>query len=87
MTKSRYIGIGRQIAVSFAREGCSKVAILDQNKEGLEETIRLCKDANPAVEIHKEVYDARDEKQVNASISAAYKAFGRIDYAVNSAGS
>lgn len=76
-------GIGLEIARTFAQEG-AKVVILDLNqnaadaaaanlqKEGFEAVSRGC--------------DVTDEEQIQESIEAAVKSFGRLDILVNNAG-
>lgn len=75
------------MAVSFAREGCTQIAILDLNEVGLAETARACLDARPGATVLREVYDAREEDEVERAVDAVRRGFGRIDYAVNCAGS
>ncbi|CAI4216849.1 unnamed protein product [Parascedosporium putredinis] len=76
-------GIGRQVAISFIQEGCSRIALLDRNAEGLEETSQLCKQIDPAAHVFKLEFDARNEKDIDLAISAAHHALGRIDYALD----
>lgn len=79
-------GIGREVALSFARQRCPQVAVLDGNEAGLEETGRLCLEINPDVTVLEERYDAKSEEEVGAAVDSVHRRFGRIDYAVNSAG-
>ena len=64
-------GIGREIALRFAREG-ARVAIADLNKEGLR-----------AMAI---AADVADEGQVNAAVAEVVKAWGGVDILVSNAG-
>lgn len=84
----RYVGIGRQTAISFVVEGCQKIALADRDEAGLTETIALLQNtAAPAViETISSAVDISQEEQVQAFVNMVVEKFGRIDYAVNSAG-
>ena len=76
-------GMGRATALLFAREG-ARVAVLDCNREGGEETVRLIDEAAggaiflaPAVSV---------EQDVRAAVAASAEEFGRLDVLVNNAG-
>ena len=75
------------MALSFARQRCPQIAVLDLNEEGLEETARECLSINPDVTLLRERYDARNEAEVKGAVDSVQRRFGRIDYAVNCAGS
>jgi NAD(P)-dependent dehydrogenase (short-subunit alcohol dehydrogenase family) len=79
-------GIGRQVAISFAAEGCPKIAICDQNETGLTETRSLIHSNYPNVQVEIFVLDVSDEQSVVAMTASIVDKLGRIDYAVNSAG-
>jgi NAD(P)-dependent dehydrogenase (short-subunit alcohol dehydrogenase family) len=79
-------GIGRQIAKSFAAEGCSQIALLDRDDDGLSETARLCKAQSTNVQTFVIPFDVRMESEVEASMDLVVEEWGRIDYAVNCAG-
>jgi len=80
-------GIGRRCAVSFAAEGCSRVALLDLDAHGLEETRRLCQETCPAVVKTLPVLcDVGSETDVSDALEKVRQEFGRVDYAVNCAG-
>ena len=80
------IGIGRQVAISFAQEGCGRIAILDRDEDGLSETSRLCKEQNRSVRTFIIPFDVRNEKDVEGAVDCVIEEWGRIDYAVNCAG-
>jgi NAD(P)-dependent dehydrogenase (short-subunit alcohol dehydrogenase family) len=80
------LGIGRQIAVSFAREGCRRIALLDKDADPLEETNRLCREVDSEVQTVILPVDIRSEEHVNAAIERVAEDLGRLDYAVNCAG-
>jgi NAD(P)-dependent dehydrogenase (short-subunit alcohol dehydrogenase family) len=89
-------GIGRAIAVRLAREGADVVAAditrsFEEfpdyglgDREGLEETARLVREAG-ARALAAPV-DVTDAATVDAMVSQAIEAFGRIDILVNNAG-
>lgn len=57
-------GMGRELTVQLAREGCA-VAACDLNEDNVEETARLARAAAPAgVEVSAHVCDVADEAQV-----------------------
>jgi 3-hydroxybutyrate dehydrogenase len=76
-------GIGKEIAVLFAREG-AKVVIADLNKQAADATAEELK-ASGAQAIGVAV-DVTSEDQVNASVEEAAKAFGGIDILISNAG-
>ena len=76
-------GIGREIAVVFAREG-AKVVIADLNKEAADATADALK-ASGAQAIGVAV-DVTSEQQVEAAVQASVDAFGGVDILVSNAG-
>lgn len=76
------------MAISFAREGCKRIGLLDRDEDGLTETARLCKEASPAAlaRTYSIPVDVRVETDVAAALDCVVEEWGRIDYAVNSAG-
>lgn len=76
-------GIGRGIALKFAREGGTMVVADIKDKEA-RETVRQITDAGGrAVFIH---CDVTDKRQVQDVADQTMKKFGRVDILVNSAG-
>ncbi|MFQ3324387.1 MAG: NAD(P)-dependent dehydrogenase (short-subunit alcohol dehydrogenase family) [Pseudomonadales bacterium] len=76
------MGIGRAIAMSYAREG-AKVAVADFNAEAGRETVTLIKQlGGDAFFIQG---DVSKEDQVKDTIDAVIKQYGRLDIACNSA--
>ncbi|MEU9062773.1 SDR family oxidoreductase [Streptomyces sp. NPDC048430] len=77
-------GIGRAVALAFAREGADVLfTYLPAEKSEAEETSRLVEEAGRrAVAV---ACDIRDEKQCRALIEEAVSEFGRIDVLVNNA--
>jgi len=76
-------GIGKEIAILFAREG-AKVVIADLNKQAADATAAELQ-ATGAQAIGVAV-DVTSEEQVDASVEEATKAFGGIDILVSNAG-
>jgi 3-hydroxybutyrate dehydrogenase len=76
-------GIGKEIALLFAREGAS-VAIADLNKEAADATAAGIRDSGgQAVGI---AMDVTDEKAVNDGVASIVAAFGGIDILISNAG-
>lgn len=76
-------GIGKEIAVVYAREG-AKIVIADMNQAAADAAAEELK-ATGAQAIGVTV-DVTNEEQVNASVEQAVKAFGGIDILVSNAG-
>lgn len=76
-------GIGREIAMLFAREG-AKVAIADLNGSAAEEVARQIVAAGGAA-VGVEM-DVTDERQVNNATESVIANFGGVDVLVNNAG-
>lgn len=84
-------GIGRECAKGFAREGAAGIALLDRNNDALAAVKREIEDSiksHQAGPCKIEVYqiDVSNEEQVNSTVDAVSKSFGRIDYLINAAG-
>ena len=76
-------GIGRAVALAFAREG-ARVAVIGITPADNDETVRLAAEqGGQAVAI---TCDTTDELQVQAAIVQTVGAFGRLDFAFNNAG-
>ena len=76
-------GIGKEIAIVFAREG-AKIVIADLNKDAAVATAEELK-ATGAQAIGVGM-DVTDEDQVNAGVEEAAAAFGGIDILISNAG-
>lgn len=75
-------GIGRAIALRFAGEG-ARVAVLDCNREGGEETVRLIdREGGEAMFL---ATDVSQEDGVRAAMAAATERFERLEVLVNDA--
>ncbi|MDB5411706.1 MAG: 3-hydroxybutyrate dehydrogenase, partial [Rubritepida sp.] len=75
-------GIGKEIAMVFAREG-AKVVIADLNKPAADATALELGGADRAMGV---AMDVTNEEQVEAGIAAVLAQFGRIDVLVSNAG-
>jgi NAD(P)-dependent dehydrogenase (short-subunit alcohol dehydrogenase family) len=75
-------GIGRAIAVSYAREG-AQVVVADFNEEMGNETVRLIKAAGGVATFS--FGDVSKEESVKAMVDVAVSSYGRLDIACNSA--
>ncbi|MET9118404.1 SDR family oxidoreductase [Streptomyces longwoodensis] len=77
-------GIGRAVALAFAREGADVLFThLDEEAEDAEETTRLVREAGPkAVAVS---CDIREEGNCRALVDRAVEEFGHIDVLVNNA--
>ena len=78
-------GIGRACAMRFARDG-AKVALLDISGEALEETKELILRETPGAELLCLTVDISHEESVKAAIEKSASAFGKMNYAMNNAG-
>ncbi|MBU4246499.1 MAG: 3-oxoacyl-ACP reductase family protein [Nanoarchaeota archaeon] len=77
-------GIGRAIALEFAKEGAKIIINYIQSKKEAEEVVaEIKKLGSDALAME---CDVSDEKQVNELISTAVKKFGKIDILINNAG-
>ncbi|KAL9638320.1 MAG: hypothetical protein Q9164_001625 [Protoblastenia rupestris] len=81
-------GIGRGCAIAYAVEGAAGVVFADMNKAAAEKaaTESLSVATNPKYRALIMQVDVTKEDAVNAMIDETIKEFGRIDYALNSAG-
>jgi len=78
-------GIGKGIAVAFAREGAS-VALIGRNAATLEETAAACRAARDDARTLPIVADVTDPAAMDAAVNQTIAALGRLDAAVANAG-
>lgn len=87
-----HAGIGRQCALAFVAEGCSRIALIDRDEDGMSETSRLCKETarltRPKSTVSTFIIpcDVSLEAEVAVALDYVVEEWGRIDYAVNCAG-
>lgn len=77
-------GIGRALAVRFAREGIAGVAVADVNESGLNETADLIKEVGVTVSTH--LVDVSKLDQVQKFADEVIERHGRVTHLVNNAG-
>ncbi len=75
--------IGREIALSFAREGAN-VIVCDINLENAESVVKECEALG--VGATSLVCDVRDREKIFAGVEKALEKFGKIDVLINNAG-
>ena len=76
-------GIGKEIALTYAREG-AKVVIADMNKEAAEATAQALRASG--AQAMGVAMDVTDEAAVNAGVAAVVAAWGGVDVLVSNAG-
>jgi NAD(P)-dependent dehydrogenase (short-subunit alcohol dehydrogenase family) len=76
-------GIGRETALSFARQGAS-VALAARRRDLLEEVAVAARDAGGRALVAPT--DVSDPRSVRTTVSAVRRKWGRIDYLINNAG-
>ncbi|KAF4339924.1 3-oxoacyl- reductase [Fusarium beomiforme] len=79
-------GIGRETALSFAREGCKKIVIVDRDAGKLNDTKNIIAGAADDVQVIDVPTDISKEEDIENLYNKAIETFGRIDYVVNGAG-
>src|SRR5215831_6529037 len=75
-------GIGKEIAIAFAREG-AKVVIADLNQKAADAAAAELGDARKAIGV---VMDVTNEQQVEAGVTRTVEQFGKVDVLVSNAG-
>src|SRR5690554_6131879 len=76
-------GIGRSVALSFAREGV-KVMVTDVDEKGGAETVRLIEEKGGEARFFKT--DVSNAAEVEQLVRATVEAFGALHFACNNAG-
>jgi NAD(P)-dependent dehydrogenase (short-subunit alcohol dehydrogenase family) len=76
-------GIGRAVALAFAREGANVVIAYLNEEEDAQRTAQLVRQAGrQAITLHG---DVREESHCRQLVASAYQHFGRLDVLVNNA--
>ncbi|KIX96483.1 uncharacterized protein Z520_07749 [Fonsecaea multimorphosa CBS 102226] len=78
--------MGREITLTFVKNGCRKLLLVDISVKGLEKTAELVKDLNPQAKTKLQVTDVSSSQDVQNMVAACVETFGRIDFACNNAG-
>lgn len=78
-------GIGRAIAVDFAKNGAA-VALVGRDEAALGETVAACSAANPQARTKVLTGDVADASAVDGFVADTIAEFGRVDFAVANAG-
>lgn len=78
-------GIGRAIAVEFARRGAD-VALVGRDTAALEETAALCAAERPGAAAHVFTGNVTDQASVERAVAETVERFGRVDFAIANAG-
>ncbi|KAF9886175.1 hypothetical protein FE257_012001 [Aspergillus nanangensis] len=79
-------GIGKRTAFTFAQNGLQGLALLDVNKESLNQTKTELKAQYPSVEVEVFSVNITREEDVATAVRATVEKFGRIDILVHGAG-
>ncbi|ROV96207.1 hypothetical protein VSDG_04999 [Cytospora chrysosperma] len=81
-------GIGKETALAYAEAGAKGVVFADIDHEGAQKVAEESKSVarHPDYQVLAIKLDIGDERSVQSLVKATVKEFGRIDYAVNSAG-
>lgn len=81
-------GIGKETVLAYAEAGAEGVVVADINFEGAQDVAEESKKVarHPKYQVLAVKLDIGDEKSVQSLVTTTVKEFGRIDYAVNSAG-
>lgn len=79
-------GIGRATELQFVADGICQIALIDISESGLEETATLITSKNGTAKAVTVIADVSKANDVNRAVAETIRAFGRIDYCVNSAG-
>jgi len=77
-------GIGRAVAVAFAKEGVAGVVISDIDEAALSETAEMITELG--VPVHSQICNVGDREQVQALHDASVERFGRVSHLINNAG-
>lgn len=77
-------GIGRSIAIAFAKEGAKVIVCYHNDQDGAKETLACMKKYKGEAGLIK--LDVGDEKEVEKQLEAIVRDFGAIDILVNNSG-
>lgn len=81
-------GLGRQLAIEFAREGAAGLALAARRRAGLEEVRERVREAAPSTRVLLVEADLRRQEDVERVVATTLAEFGgRLDVLVNNASS
>src|SRR5262245_57704530 len=79
-------GLGRALALAFAREGAAGLALVARGEETLDEVVAEVRAIAPGAVVHRSVADVSDPADVERAVATTLDAFGgRLDALVNNA--
>lgn len=81
-----WVGIGQEIAIAFAKNGCKKLFLADIGEPGLEKTKSLVQEISPDAKVILHKTDVSSDPSVQDMVNQCIQGFGRIDFACNNAG-
>jgi len=81
-------GLGRQLAIDFAREGAAGIAIVARRADALERVAASIREAEPKAEVLMITADLSSEGEIERVVATTLNVFsGRLDVLVNNASS
>lgn len=78
-------GIGHALAIALAKEGCN-LSMNDIDGARLQSVIAECKQINPNIQTHHEIFDVSVQEDMNRWAQASISSLGQIDLVINNAG-
>jgi NAD(P)-dependent dehydrogenase (short-subunit alcohol dehydrogenase family) len=79
-------GLGRQLALDFAREGAAKIALTAQHLDTLEKVREEIRQSSPATQVIIISADLRSQDDIERIVATALSEFGgRLDVLINNA--
>lgn len=78
-------GIGREIAITLAKEGCNVIVNYNKSEEKAKELVKLIKEKYK-VSAYEFKCDISSEKEVDQLVEFAYSKLDKIDILINNAG-
>lgn len=79
-------GLGRQLAIDFAREGAAGVVLVSRDQQSLNETQKLVEQMNPATKVLVIVADLSRPDEIERVVAQTLRIFhGQLDILVNNA--
>lgn len=79
-------GIGKAIAINFARHGVAGLAVADIDRAALDSLAASIAQSHPDVRVLPITLDVADAGAVKAAVAQTVQTLGRLEVAVNNAG-